>query len=84
MRLSFTQNNIDLLFCILNCCMSCVSFLPQELSCPQEGLRMLEFPSLQYKSKHKHQKANKSSFGQLGFYINTITFKQEDYKRKRK
>jgi hypothetical protein len=39
---------MDLFLCILKACMSCMSFLPQELSCPKEGLRMLEFPSLQH------------------------------------
>jgi hypothetical protein len=51
---SVTQDSIDLLLCLFIGCMSCMSFLPQELSRPEEGLRMLEFPPLQHPSSHNH------------------------------
>lgn len=36
-----------LLSCLLFCGKGCMSLLPQELSCPQEGLGVFELPSLE-------------------------------------
>ena len=45
--LDHSYSPTHLLLCILLVCISSVSFLPQELPGPQEGLRVLELPTLE-------------------------------------
>lgn len=62
-----------LLSCFLFRSKSCMSLLPQELSCPQEGLGVFELPSLEGKRGKKGEKdfmvfCSSISFNKAGHY----------------